>query len=150
MKYKQKITDLTFDKNPKALEQYLQSLPLTEQVLFLKDFKVFIQQNMFKSGDFSIADTFKKLAKNIDAYEKAVIEELKAEEDYKKALEAQEAQLQKMEAAALGAKKYIMNCIINNESNATDMLALSKKIIASEKETGFYDENVWKPILHLI
>ena len=81
MKYKQKITDLTFDKNPKALEQYLQSLPLTEQVLFLKDFKVFIQQNMFKSGDFSIADTFKKLAKNIDAYEKAVIEELKAEED---------------------------------------------------------------------
>ena len=117
MKYKQKITELTFDKNPKALEQYLQSLPLTEQVVFLKDFKVFTQQNMFKSGDFSIADTFKKLAKNIDAYEKAVIEELKAEEDYKKALEAQEAQLQKMEAAALGAKKYIINCIINNESN---------------------------------
>ena len=34
MKYKQKITELTFDKNPKALEQYLQSLPLTEQVVF--------------------------------------------------------------------------------------------------------------------
>ena len=28
MKYKQKITELTFDKNPKALEQYLQCLPI--------------------------------------------------------------------------------------------------------------------------
>ena len=150
MTYKQKITELILDKNPKALEQFLQSLPLTEQVVFFKDFKLFTQQNMFKSGNFSIADTFKKLAKNIDAYEKAVVEEIKAEADYKKALEEQEAQLQELEAAALGSKKYIINCIVNNESNAADMLELSKKIIANEKETGFYDENLWKPILHLI
>lgn len=150
MTYKQKITELILDKNPKALEQFLQRLPLTEQVVFFKDFKAFTQQNMFKSGNFSIADTFKKLVKNIEAYEKAVIKEIEAEEAYKKALEEQEAQLQKMEAAALGAKKYIINCIVNHENNAKEMLELAKKIIATEQENGFYDASVWQPILHLI
>ena len=150
MKYKEKLIEIVLDKNPNSFPDWLKEQPLLEQVTILKEFKQMTLQNMFKSQDFSISETLKKLTTRIEEYEKAVLVELEAEEAYTKALEEQEQQLQKMEAAMLGSKKYIINCIVNKESNAQDMLELARKIIATEKETGFYDENLWQPILKLL
>jgi hypothetical protein len=147
MKYKQKLLDLVFDKNPNAFNDWLTTQPLLEQVVILKEFKQMTLQNMFKSQDFSISETLKLFIKKIDEYEKAVLIELEAEEKYNKALEEQEKAIQKMEETAAGMKQYVINCIVNNEPNASDMKVLAEKIIALEKEQGIYNPNFWAAIL---
>ena len=44
-------------------------------------------------------------------------------------------------------REYIINCIINKEENAEAMKELAAKVIASEKETGVYEEKNWLAIL---
>ena len=46
-----------------------------------------------------------------------------------------------------GVRRYVMDCIINNEDNAEAMKELAAKLIASEKENDIYDEDNWKDIL---
>ncbi len=150
MKYKEKLIELVFDKTPNAFENWLKTQPLLEQVVILKELKQMSLQNMFKSQDFSIAKTLKTFASKIDAYEKAVLAGLEAEAAYNKALEEQKKQMKKIEETTLGVKEYVINCVVNKESNAKEMLELARKIIALEKETGFYDENLWQPILKLL
>ena len=147
MKYKEKLLEIVFDKNPNALPDWLTAQPLLEQVEILKEFKQMTLQNMFQSQDFSISETLKLFTKKIDEYEKAVLVEIEAEKEYKKALEEQEQAMQKMEKTAAGMKQYVINCIVNNESNASDMKELAKKIIALEKGQGIYNPDFWKEIL---
>lgn len=150
MQYKEKLIALILDTNKKAFADWLSTKPLLEQVVILKEFRLMTQQNMFKSQDFSIAENLKKLTKNIEKYEIKVLEVIKAEKECIEAFEAHEMQLQKIEAEILESKKNTINCIINNESNAPEKLELARKFIAIEKETGSYDENLWKPILKLL
>ncbi len=147
MKYKEKLLEIVFDKKPNSFPDWLKAQPLLEQVEILKEFKQMTLQNMFKSQDFSISETLKLFTKKIDEYEKAVLVEIEAEKEYKKALEEQEQAMQKMEKTAAGMKQYVINCIVNNESNATEMKELAQKIITLEKEQGIYNSDFWKEIL---
>lgn len=146
MKYKEKLLEIVFDKKPDAFPDWLKAHSLLEQVEILKEFKQMTLQNMFQSQDFSISETLKKFTKKIDEYEKAVLVEIEAEKEYKKALEEQEQAMQKMEKTAAGMKQYVINCIVNNESNATEMRELAQKIITLEKEQGIYNSDFWKEI----
>lgn len=146
MKYKEKLLEMVFDKQPDAFTNWLTAQPLLEQVQILKEFKQMTLQNMFKSQDFSISETLKQFTKQLDEYEKAVATELEAEMAYNKALEEQERAFQEMEAAAQGAKQYVINCIVNKESNAKEMKELAQKIITLEKEQGIYNADFWKAI----
>lgn len=147
MKYKEKLLEIVFDKNPNAFHDWLIVQPLLEQVQILKEFKQMTLHNMFKSQDFSISETLKIFIKKIDEYEKAILIELEAEKKYNKALEEQEIAFKKMEETARGAKQYVINCIVNNESNAPEMKELAQKIIALEKEQGHYNADFWAAIL---
>lgn len=120
--------------------------PLLEQVEILKEFKQMAMQNMFKSNFLGIMKTLKKFNKQLDAYEKAVLEEIKAEREYKKALEDQERSMKELEEATLGVKKYVIECIVNNEPNANEMRGLAEKNIAMEKDSGTFDPLFWKAI----
>lgn len=146
MKYREKIHELIFDDNPNALIEWIATQPLLEQVEILKEFKQMAMQNMFRSNNLSIMKSLKKFTKQIDAYEKAVLEEIKAEREYKKALEDQERSMKELEEATLGVKKYVIDCIVNNEPNANEMRGFAEKIIAMEKDSGTYDPLFWKAI----
>ena len=103
-------------------------------------------QNMFKSNFLGIMKTLKKFTKQLDAYEKAVLEEIKVEREYEKALEDQERSLKELEEATLDVKKYLIECIVNNEPNANEMRGLAEKNIAMEKDQGKFDPLFWKAI----
>ena len=147
MKYKKKLLEIVFDKNEKALPDWLFAQPLLEQVDILKEFKQMTFQNMFKSQDFSISETLKEFTTKIEEYEIAVLVELEAESAYNKALEEQAIAMQEMEKAVQGSKQYVINCIVNKESNAEEMKGLAQKIIALEKEQGIYNAEFWAVIV---
>ena len=147
MKYKEKLLELVFDTNNQAFPDWLTAHPLLEQVEILKELKQMAFQNMFKSQDFSISETLKEFTTKIDDYKKAILVELEAESAYKKALEEQEKTMKKVEEATLGVKQYVINCIINKESNAAEMKDLAQKIIALEKEQGIYNAEFWAVIV---
>ena len=147
MKYKQQILDLALDANPKALFNWILKQPLLEQVVILREFKQMVLQNMFKSQNFSSAETLKEFTKNIDEYEKEVLAELDAETQYKDALEEQEKAMQQIETTTVGIKQYVLSCIVNNEPNAAEMKGLAQKIIALEKEQGTHNPDFWEAIL---
>ena len=147
MKYKEKLLELVFDTNNQAFPDWLTAHPLLEQVEILKELKQMAFQNMFKSQDFSISETLKEFTTKIDDYKKAILVELEAESAYNKALEEQEKTMKKVEEATLGVKQYVVNCIINKESNAAEMKDLAQKIIALEKEQGIYNAEFWAVIV---
>ena len=147
MKYKEKLLELVFDTNDQAFLDWLTAHPLLEQVEILKELKQMAFQNMFKSQDFSISETLKDFTKKIEEYEKAILVELEAETAYNNALTEQAIAMQKMEEASLGAKQYVINCIVNKESNAEEMKGLAQKIIALEKEQGIYNAEFWAVIV---
>lgn len=147
MEYKEKLQQLIFDENENAFFDWLEIQPLTEQVVILKEFKKLSLQTMFKNQDFKIADTIKEFAKFIDQYEKAVLAEIEAEKNYEKVIKEQEENSQKIDELTLGVKKYVLDCIVNNEPNAKQMKELAFKIIGLEKEQGIHDANFWKEIL---
>ena len=118
-----------------------------EQVEILKELKQMAFQNMFKSQDFSISETLKEFTTKIDDYKKAILVELEAESAYNKALEEQAKTMKKVEEATLGVKQYVVNCIVNKESNAAEMKGLAQKIIALEKEQGIYNAEFWAVIV---
>ena len=128
------------------MTEWIVMQPLLEQVEILKEFKQMAMQNMFKSNFLGIMKTLKKFNKQLDAYEKAVLEEIKAEREYKKALEDQERSMKELEEATLGVKKYVIECIVNNEPNANEMRGLAEKNIAMEKDSGTFDPLFWKAI----
>jgi hypothetical protein len=147
MKYKEKLLELVFDTNDQAFPDWLTAHPLLEQVEILKELKQMAFQNMFKSQDFSISETLKEFTTKIEEYEKAILVELEAESAYNKALEEQAIAMQEMEKAVRGSKQYVINCIVNKESNAEEMKGLAQKIIALEKEQGIYNAEFWAVIV---
>ncbi len=56
-------------------------------------------------------------------------------------------QMQELDETVAGVRRYVIDCIINNEENAEAMKELAQKLIAGEKENDVYDKNNWKEIL---
>ena len=147
MKYKKKLLEIVFDKNEKALPDWLFAQPLLEQVDILKEFKQMTFQNMFKSQDFSISETLKEFTTKIEEYEIAVLVELEAESAYNKAQEDLDKTMLEIDKRVDGVRNYVIDCIVNNEENAEPMKELAEKLMQSEKDNEMFDPKNWSRII---
>ena len=119
--------------------------PLIDQPDILREFKKLCQERFAKVGIFDF--DFEDIDEYISNYEEAILTEKLAEANLVMAQQDLDKQMQELDETVAGVRRYVIDCIINNEENAEAMKELAQKLIAGEKENDVYDQNNWKEIL---
>lgn len=152
MKYRDKLLELIFEDDDDAMISWITSQPIIDQPDIFRELKLISEEAALANGDDinEVIPTFHAFDNAIDDYEDKVLDEKLAEAQYVMALEEQEKAFAEMDEKLVGIRRYLMDCIINNEPNATEFLEAVKKMIASEKENQLFEPNNWADILHLL
>lgn len=133
------------DSPDEEMMEWVEKQPLIDQPDILREFKKLCQEKFDKVGIFNF--DFEEIDRQIEVYEEAILTEKLAEANLVMAQQDLDKQMQLIDETVAGVRKYVIDCIINNEENAEAMKELAQKIIAGEKENDVYDENNWKEIL---
>ncbi len=145
-KYTKKIIYyLESDSPDEEMMEWVEKQPLIDQPDILREFKKLCQEKFDKVGIFNF--DFEEIDRQIEVYEEAILTEKLAEANLVMAQQDLDKQMQLIDETVAGVRKYVIDCIINNEENAEAMKELAQKIIAGEKKNDVYDENNWKEIL---
>ncbi|MBC7523727.1 MAG: hypothetical protein H7239_04745 [Flavobacterium sp.] len=147
MKHKNILLELIKADDVVAFGNWIKLHSELEQVEIMKEFKQMSLHNMFKSQNFSGAETIKKYTKSIETFEKTIHATIELKAILEKVQEVKGNALQRLARSSKENKQEIINSIINNDENATARKALAIQIIAIEKELGIYDADFWSPIL---
>lgn len=145
-KYTAKIKSfLQGDQSEDEMINWIQTQPLLDQPDIFREFKS-IAKDRFDEVGINDYD-FESIDEMTDNYEDKILDEKLAEANLVMAQQDLDKSMKEMEEARVGIRRYVMDCIINKEDNATEMLELAHKIIALEKQDDLYDANNWKEIL---
>ncbi len=152
MKYREKLLELIFDDDDDSMIHWILSQPIINQPDIFRELKLISEEAAAANGDDinEAIPTFHTFDSAIDKYENEILDEKLAEAQYVIALDEQEKAFAEMDEALIGIRRYLMDCIINNEPNAEATLEAVKKMIASEKENEIFNPDNWKDILHLL
>ena len=152
MKYHTQLLELIFDDDDDAMINWITSQPILDQPDIFRELKLISEEAALANGDDinEVIPTFHTFDEAIEDYEDKVLDEKLAEAQYVIALQEQEKAFAEMDEALIGIRRYLMDCIINNEPNAQEMLVAVKKMIASEKEQQLFEPGNWTDILHLL
>lgn len=145
-KYTEKIFFyLEGDSEDYEMMEWVEKQPLIDQPDILREFKTLVSEKLAKNGitDFDFED----LDNQIADYEEAILNEKFAEANVVMAQQDLDKQMIILDETFDGVRKYIVNCIVNNEKNAEEMKIFAQRIIEGEKNTGVYIEENWKEIL---
>lgn len=136
---------LKSDEPDKAMMEWLVQQPLIDQPDIFREFKNIVEERLAQRGihDFD----FSEMDNQIAVYEEAILTEKLEEAKLVMAQQELDKQMLIVDETVAGVRRYVMDCIINNEDNAEAMKELAAKLIASEKEHEIYDEDNWKDIL---
>ena len=136
---------LKSDEPDKAMMEWLVQQPLIDQPDIFREFKNIVEERLAQRGihDFD----FSEMDNQITVYEEAILTEKLEEAKLVMAQQELDKQMLIVDETVAGVRRYVMDCIINNEDNAEAMKELAAKLIASEKEHEIYDEDNWKDIL---
>ena len=136
---------LKSDEPDKAMMEWLVQQPLIDQPDIFREFKNIVEERLAQRGihDFD----FSEMDNQIAVYEEAILTEKLEEAKLVMAQQELDKQMLIVDETVAGVRRYVMDCIINNEDNAEAMKELAAKLIASEKENDIYDEDNWKDIL---
>ena len=145
-KYTEKIIYyLEGDATDEEMMEWVEQQPLIDQPDILREFKKLCQERFAKVGIFDF--DFEDIDEYISNYEEAILTEKLAEANLVMAQQDLDKQMQELDETVAGVRRYVIDCIINNEENAEAMKELAQKLIAGEKENDVYDQNNWKEIL---
>ncbi|CAM3752165.1 hypothetical protein FLGE108171_13495 [Flavobacterium gelidilacus] len=145
-KYTEKIIYyLEADVADEAFMQWVEQQPLLDQPDIMREFKQIVTKRLNERGIFDY--DFEEMDEDIANYEDKILDEKLAEANLVMAMQDQEKHMKIIDETVAQVREYIINCIINKEENAEAMKELAAKVIASEKETGVYEEKNWLAIL---
>jgi hypothetical protein len=145
-KYTEKIIYyLEADVADEAFMQWVEEQPLLDQPDIMREFKQIVTKRLNERGIFDY--DFEDMDEDIANYEDKILDEKLAEANLVMAMQDQEKHMKIIDETVAQVREYIINCIINKEENAEAMKELAAKVIASEKETGVYEEKNWLAIL---
>ena len=145
-KYTEKIFYyLEGDSPDEEMMEWVEQQPLIDQPDILREFKSLVQEHLAKNGVFDY--DFEDIDEQIEIYEEAILTEKLAEANLVMEQQKLDKSMEELNETVAGVRKYVIDCIINNEENAEAMKELAQKLIAGEKENDVYDENNWKEIL---
>ena len=131
------------------MTDWITAQPIIDHADIFRELKTITEEAAAENSDNinDIITNFDKFGDKIDEYEDQVLDEKLAEANYVIALEEQEKVFAEMDEKLVGVRRYIMNCIINNEENAEAMLEMAKKLIQSEIDNNLFVRENWADIL---
>ena len=147
MNYREQLLDYLEYQDITKILDWINTKPILDHADIFRELQQILREIYEETNDPAILEQVKYYDAFIPDYEDKVLDEKLAEANYVMALQEQEKAMQEMEKTVAGVRRYIIDCIINKEDNAEAMKELAAKVIASEKETGVYEENNWKEIL---
>ena len=125
--------------------EWVEQQPLIDQPDILREFKKLCQERFAKVGIFDF--DFDDIDEHIANYEEAILTEKLAEANLVMAQQDLDKQMIIVDETVAAVRKYVIDCILNNEENAEAMKELAQKLMAGEKENDVYDEKNWIQIL---
>ena len=143
MQYKEKLLDLIFDEDDKALFNWILEQSVLDQVDILREFKQLVQEMLEDINDDSQAEVLQLLDKKIDEYQESYLDEKLAQLQYEMAVEERDKLVVEMEDKIHRIRLYIKECIDTNAPNAQEMKEMAKGMIELEKKDGFYKPENW-------
>jgi len=146
MEYREKIIELIFDDDENAFTDWVLAHPLILQPDLFRQFREISTELIREAGGEEIPE-LDAMDKQTDKYEESILDELVAEVKYDMALEERNKHEAEAADKIVRIREYIIDCIVTGADNAEAMKELAYKIIAMEKESGFYDPENWKAIL---
>ena len=147
MNYREQLLDYLEYQDITKILDWINTKPILDHADIFRELQQILREIYEETNDPAMLEQVKYYDTFIPDYEEKVLDEKLAEANYVMALQEQEKAMQEMEKTVAGVRRYIIDCIINKEDNAEAMKELAAKVIASEKETGVYEENNWKEIL---
>ncbi len=97
MQYKEKLLDLIFDEDDKALFNWILEQSVLDQVDILREFKQLVQEMLEDINDDSQAEVLQLLDKKIDEYQESYLDEKLAQLQYEMAVEERDKLVVEME-----------------------------------------------------
>ena len=158
MKYREKILEIVLnydfvnenDENDPLMD-WIETMPLMEQPDILREFELLLREladeNGISAKEIPILQNFSAI---IEEFEDSVLDEKLYEAKLSMAQDQEEIDSIEREYFRAQVRLYLMDCIVNDQEDAYELLAVTKKIILVEKENGRYDPENWSRILHLI
>ncbi|REG96328.1 hypothetical protein [Flavobacterium aquicola] len=147
MKYREELIEFLENGDLDKIMDWMGTKPSLDHTDIFRELQQIFWEIYDETGNPNILKQIQYYDTFIPAYEENVLNHKLAEANYVMAVQEQEKVMQRIIEATVGIRRYIMDCIINQEDNAEEMKELAQKIMASEKESGIYDENNWIEIL---
>ena len=151
MKYREQLLDfiLNDEHEENAMMNWIESMPLLQQPDILREFELLIKELAAEKGlDLSIeVEDFSEFNTHIENYEDKILDEKLAEANLVMAQQDLDKKMLEIDEVTAGVRRYVMDCIINNEENAEAMRGLAQKLMQGEKDNDMFDPKNWADIL---
>lgn len=126
---------------------FMNSFPRHLQPEVMREMKSLAEEQAIKHGDYEGLKQIDGVGKNIDEFENAVIDELAQRQENEMKVQQLRGEL---EEKMCEITDHLIAKILEQGADWQNYIELTKKIIETLKEFGVYDEEYWKPILHLL
>ncbi len=143
MKYHAEVLDFFKNKNQAKFMAWLERQSPLDQAAIMKELAGLMSQANASVGNKELREATNDLNKWADSYQEAYLEEKLAELNLEMAKDAANKAMADIDAATLGIKAYVRECIETNANNAEAMRELAQKIIEIEQKSGVYNAEEW-------
>ena len=154
MKYRQQLLEfVNNDDLPEdAMMDWIESMPLLDQPIILREFEQLVRELAAEQGrdietEFPEIADFATFTEN---YQESILDEKLAEANLVMAQQDLDKKMLEIDEITAGVRRYVMDCIINKEDNATAMKGLAKQLMQSEKDNEMFETKNWSDILNLL
>lgn len=148
MKYREQLIDLILDENDDAMMDWILKQPLMDQTDIFRELKELAEEIAIENGDDinQVVDGFDNFENLIAKDQEAILDIKLAEANYIMALENQEKALDEIINSFEGTREYVIECIVTNAPNASEMIELALKMLKLEVDSGTYNPENWSAI----
>ena len=136
---------LQSDEDDEAFMEWVVQQKLIDQPDILREFKDLVRKGLADKGIYDM--DFTDFDAQIEIYQEAILTEKLAEAELVMAQQTLDKKIEEVIEITAQVRKYVIDCIINNEENAESMKELALKLIEGEKENDVYEEKNWAAIL---
>jgi predicted RND superfamily exporter protein len=146
MKYREQILYYINESNQEAFGAWIKSFPELDQVEIMRDLKELGKEILPNLEEPSVVKTLEKFTEKIENYQESILDYKLLKAQHNMVKEDKEKVSKRITDNIEAMRPYIIESVLNQAHDATEMMALAAQMIAFEKKTNRYDAANWKSI----
>lgn len=144
--FREKVEDF-LQNGDRDMVAFLESFPRHQQPDVLRQLQHTAEKMAIERGDYEGLANIAEIGKGIDDFENAVIDELAQKQENENEIQRLRGQLQNSISEICDE---IIRKVLEQGEDKDQWAAIAREMIHNFKEHKVYDEEDWKPILHLL